>query len=261
MIGKRGAKMRENELPLLEYDDDKHAVFMPNYDNLQLRLPPKAVFAFLGSEIDHYAQSQNAKIAANFVSATKSYPIYLLQLQGTEVCLVQAPVGAPAAVQIFEWLIAYEVKEVISAGSCGVLVDWAENSFLIPVEALRDEGTSYHYLPPARSVSVSRRAVDAIRQTLQAHNLPYHEVKTWTTDGFFRETEAKVERRKAEGCQVVEMECAALAACAQMREIVWGEILYTADTLHDPANYDGRSWGEDSIAPALQLCLEAVLKI
>ena len=96
MIGKHGTKLKENELPLLEYDDDKNAVLMPNHDNLQLRLPPKAIFAFLGSEIDHYAQSRKAKIVANFVSATKNYPIYLLQLQGTEACLVQAPVGAPA---------------------------------------------------------------------------------------------------------------------------------------------------------------------
>lgn len=102
---------------------------------------------------------------------------------------------------------------------------------------------------------------DAILQTLQAHNLPYHEVKTWTTDGFFRETKGKVSSRKQEGCAVVEMECSALAACAQMRDIVWGEILYTADTLHDVENYDERNWGGDSKAYALELCIEAVLRI
>ena len=178
-----------------------------------------------------------------------------------KICLVQAPVGAPAAVQILDWLISYGVREVVSAGSCGSLVDYAENVFLVPYKALRDEGTSYHYLPPSRYVDVSERSRRAILQTLQAHNLPYHEVKTWTTDGFFRETKTKVANRKQEGCAVVEMECSALAACAQMREIVWGEILYTADTLHDVENYDERNWGGDSKAYALELCIEAALRI
>lgn len=269
--------MTEYDLPILEYDYDKSAVLMPKHDNISVQLPSKAVFAFLGDEIDQYALSRKATIVANFESATKVYPIYVLEEKvekkvrentGSEVeeetqkiCLVQAPVGAPAAVQILDWLISYGVSEVVSAGSCGSLVDYAENVFLVPYKALRDEGTSYHYLPPSRYVDVSERSRRAILQTLQAHNLPYHEVKTWTTDGFFRETKTKVANRKQEGCAVVEMECSALAACAQMRGIVWGEILYTADTLHDVENYDERNWGGDSKAYALELCIEATLRI
>ncbi|MDK7188625.1 nucleoside phosphorylase [Bifidobacterium sp. UMB1230] len=277
--------MAEYDLPILEYDSDKSAVLMPNHDNISVQLPSKAVFAFLGDEIDQYALSRKATIVANFESATKVYPIYVLEEkvekkvgdkagenagekvdekveeETQKICLVQAPVGAPAAVQILDWLISYGVREVVSAGSCGSLVDYAENVFLVPYKALRDEGTSYHYLPPSRYVDVSERSRHAILQTLQAHNLPYHEVKTWTTDGFFRETKTKVASRKQEGCAVVEMECSALAACAQMREIVWGEILYTADTLHDVENYDERNWGGDSKAYALELCIEAVLRI
>ena len=281
--------MTEYDLPILEYDSDKSAVLMPNHDNISVQLPSKAVFAFLGDEIDQYALSRKATIVANFESATKKYPIYVLEEkvkkkvgdkldenadekldessdekveeETQEICLVQAPVGAPAAVQILDWLISYGVREVVSAGSCGSLVDYAENVFLVPYKALRDEGTSYHYLPPSRYVDVSERSRRAILQTLQAHNLPHHEVKTWTTDGFFRETKTKVASRKHEGCAVVEMECSALAACAQMRGIVWGEILYTADTLHDVENYDERNWGGDSKAYALKLCIEAVLRI
>ncbi|MGX7416510.1 phosphorylase family protein [Aerococcus christensenii] len=88
--------------------------------------------------------------------------------------------------------------------------------FLVPYQALRDEGTSYHYLPPSRYVTTSQRARRAIFQTLQAHHLSYNAVKTWTTDGFYWKIKMKVTRHKAEGCAIVEMECAALAACAQM---------------------------------------------
>ena len=50
--------------------------------------------------------------------------------------------------KVLEYLIAGGVTKIISVGSCGVLEDIPENRFLIPVSALRDEGTSYHYLPP-----------------------------------------------------------------------------------------------------------------
>lgn len=74
-------------------------------------------------------------------------------------------------------------------------------------------------------------------------------------------TKEKVAYRKQEGCEVVEMECAALAACASLRNAVWGCILFTADTLADVENYDERNWGGDSFAYALELCLDAVVNI
>ena len=45
-----------------------------------------------------------------------------------------------------DWLIGYGVEQIISTGTCGVLADIEENAFLVPVRALRDEGTSYHYV-------------------------------------------------------------------------------------------------------------------
>ena len=136
-----------------------------------------------------------------------------------------------------------------------------ENVFLVPYRALRDEGTSYHYLPPERFVGVSEKARSAIEKTMNHHNLPYLEVITWSTDGFYRETKEKVDYRKSEGCSVVEMECSALAACAQLRGVVWGELLYTADTLADAERYDERNWGDDSVAYALELFIEAFVNI
>ena len=68
-------------------------------------------------------------------------------------------------------------------------------------------------------------------------------------------------RRKREGCTVVEMESAALAAVAQMRGAVWGTLLYTADTLADLDHYDDRGWGMGSVDRALALAVEAVLRI
>ena len=76
-----------------------------------------------------------------------------------------------------------------------------------------------------------------------------------------RETVEMVQYRKEEGCQVVEMECSALAACAKFRKVTWAMLLFSADTLADPHKYQEREWGKTSISIALELALDAVLSV
>lgn len=251
--------IQKNELPILEYDFDSPEVIKPNHSAEQLVLPEKCVFAFLGDTIDDYAAAKNAVVVEQFETTTKTYPIYVVRQEEQAFCLCQAPLGAPAAAQLLDFLLSCGCRKVICAGSCGVLTDLEENEFLIPTKALRDEGTSYHYLPAARFVELDRSAVEAIERTFHALQIPFRECTTWTTDGFFRETRDMVEYRRAEGCSVVEMECAALAACAQKRGAVFGQILYTADSLANVAAHDERDWGKGSLQKALELCV-AVLQ-
>ena len=68
-----------------------------------------------------------------------------------------------------------------------------------------------------------------------------------------------VEYRKSEGCATVEMECAALAACAQKRGAVFGQILYTADSLANVYAHDERDWGKGSLRKALELCINVLI--
>ena len=231
---------------------------MPNHEGLDLQLPKKCIYAFLEEEIDRYAQEVEADCVGEFVSATKTYPVYVMDYKGEKVCLAQAPVGSAPAAQFMDWLIGYGVEQIISTGTCGVLADIEENAFLVPVRALRDEGASYHYAPPSRYMDVNVEAISAIEQVLEQLGVPYEEVMTWSTDGFYRETAEKVAYRKEEGCAVVEMECAALAAVAQLRGVVWGQLLFTADSLADLENYDSRDWGSEAFDKALELCLEIV---
>lgn len=141
--------IRKNEIPILEFDDNPMAVINPTHENQNISLPPKCVFAFVGGYIDVYAQEHHAQKVAEFVSATKEYPVYVLEDAGEEMVLCQAPVGAAPAVQLLDWLIGYGVKKIISTGSCGALVPFPESTFLVPYKALRDEGTSYHYAAPS----------------------------------------------------------------------------------------------------------------
>lgn len=249
----------KNDIPILEYDDSKKSIIMPNHEELGFKLPRKCLFTFLGDALDSLAKAHKAKIVVTFKSITKLYPVYEIEYKEDKICLMQAPVGAAAAAQILDWLIAYGCEEIISTGSCGTLVDISENTFLIPCLALRDEGASYHYLAPSRYVKVNKKALRAIERTLCEHNLKYQEVMTWTTDGFYRETKYMVEYRIEEGCKVVEMECSALAAVAEFRDAIWGEILFTADSLSDVEKYDQRGFGVDSEEDALKLALDVLV--
>ena len=250
-----------HEIPILEFDTDRAAVINPTHENIDLLLPKKCVFAFLGEHITDYASKTETIKVSEFLSMTKRYPVYVTKYKGEEITLCEAPVGAAASAQILDWLIGYGVREIISAGSCGALEAFPESTFLVPCKALRDEGTSYHYAPPSRFMEIGERARKAIEETVTQHGMKYQEVITWSTDGFFRETKEKVAYRKSEGCSVVEMECAALAAVSAFRGATWGMILYTADSLADVDQYDERHWGGDAYEYALTLCLDAVLKL
>lgn len=253
--------IHKHEIPILEFDDNPQAVIMPTHEDLDLNLPARCVYAFLEEEIERYANAVGADKVGEFVSATKTYPIFVMTYNGEEICLAQAPVGSAAAAQFLDWLIGYGVKQIISTGTCGVLVDMPENVFLIPTRALRDEGASYHYVAPSRYIEVNRRALTAIETVLRQASIPYQEVMTWSTDGFYRETPDKVAYRIEEGCSVVEMECSALAAVAQLRGAIWGLLLFTADSLADIDNYDQRNWGAEAFDKALELCLDIAVQM
>lgn len=159
--------IQKHAIPILEFDDNPQAVIMPNHEGLDLQLPKKCVYAFLGEEIDRYAREVGANCVGEFVSATKTYPVYVINYKGEEVCLAQAPVGSAPAAQFMDWLIGYGVEQIISTGTCGVLADIEENAFLVPVRALRDEGASYHYVAPCRYMEMQPEAIAAIEEVLE----------------------------------------------------------------------------------------------
>lgn len=98
----------KNEIPILEFDTEQTAVISPVHENLNLVLPKKCVFAFLGEYIDEYAEKTGAQIVSYFISMTKEYPVYITTYKGEKIVLCQAPVGAAAATQILDWLIGME---------------------------------------------------------------------------------------------------------------------------------------------------------
>jgi uridine phosphorylase len=128
--------------------------------------------------------------------------------------------------------------------------------------AVRDEGTSYHYLPNGREVKAHPQAVTALQVVLSERELDFLTGKAWTTDAIYRETEARRASRLAEGCQVVEMEAAALFAVAEFRRVILGQIVYGGD-LVVPEGWDGREWHKrgDDRSLLFWLAVQACLKL
>jgi len=246
----------KNELPILEYDDYSEEVIAPNHDSEDLVLPKKCLFTFVGNVVQKYAEENNAELVEVFSTVSHDVNIYVLHEDGEDICLVQSIVGAPAAASLLDKLIKCGCEQIIAVGSCGVLAELPENSFIVPTKALRDEGTSYQYLPASRYIELDTEPVDVIKKVFEKHNLPFVTCTTWTTDGFFRETKDMVKYRLEEGCTVVEMECSALAAVCRKRDAQYGQFLFTADSLSNVHDYDARDFGRDSHEKALLLGLE-----
>ncbi|MDP9184844.1 MAG: nucleoside phosphorylase, partial [Actinomycetota bacterium] len=171
-------------------------------------------------------------------------------------------VGAPLAGGFFEESMAHGCRRFMAVGTAGGLVpSLTLGHVIVPTFAIRDEGTSYHYLPPSRSVEPNLDATETLIQTLKRHDVPFVTGGTWSTDGFYRETKRKVERRVEEGCLTVEMEAAALFAIARFRGVPIAQLLTTSDDLSGEAWSGFGSPDHDVRWSLFLLAAEAVLAL
>ena len=146
-------------------------------------------------------------------------------------------IGAPACAAGLEEIIAYGAEKIIQFGCCGILdQSLVGNKIILPSSAVRDEGTSYHYLSGSEEINADSSSMDIAIQCLKHHKIPYITGKVWTTDAIYRETPAVIRERKAQGCIAVEMECSASLAVARFRNIPIIQFFYGADSL------DGDTW-------------------
>lgn len=228
--------------PILEFDPNPHAFIEPRHIQAAMDVPECAVICFFGDVVQSLVEKHDAKLLRELRSEIGRNPVYEIELNGRRLAVFQPGVGAPLAAGFMEEVIALGCTKFIACGACGVLDSTiAVGHVLVPTSAVRDEGTSYHYLPAAREVEVSPGTVAAIENVLQQRDIEYLLTKTWTTDAFFRETPERVARRRAEGCLCVEMEVSALCAVAKFRGVEFGQLLFGGDDLGGEV-WDSRGW-------------------
>lgn len=230
------------DYPILEFDPNLDALINPGHSRLSIELAEHCVVCFFQDVIDELVHRGLALQVDTERSEIGTHPIYEFEFEGKRLTLFHPGVGAPLAAALLEEIIARGCRKFIACGGAGVLIpDLALGHIVVPTSAVRDEGTSYHYLPPSREVAASIDAVAAIEQTLSERGFAYLSAKTWTTDAIYRETVAKIAARRAEGCVTVEMEAAAFFAVAQFRGVTFGQMLYCGDDLSG-ATWDSRHW-------------------
>jgi uridine phosphorylase len=229
--------------PILEFDPALSAIIEPAHlIKHRENMPERVVFCFFQKAIEAACVEKNAAVLMHLGSEIGTNPVYLLEHDGQMIAVIHPGVGAPLAAAFLEETIALGGRKFIAVGGAGVLDSQIDlGHVIIPTAAIRDEGTSYHYLPPAREVAANSDAVQAIVNTLQKHKIPHDLGKTWTTDGLYRETPAKVTKRRDEGAITVEMEAAAFFAVAQFRGVQFGQMLYGGDDVSG-ATWDQRDW-------------------
>jgi uridine phosphorylase len=133
--------------------------------------------------------------------------------------IIGCAVGAAFAVLIAEELFASGCRFLVSMTSAGQITPVAKPPYFVVIDrALRDEGTSYHYLPPGDFAEAEPGLVAAAMNALRDAGPPVYQGATWTTDAPFRETAAAIEANRARNILAVEMEAAALYAFSRARD-------------------------------------------
>jgi uridine phosphorylase len=228
--------------PIFEYDSTRRAFIEPSVAIRPRDMPEHCVICFFKEVNDQVISQHNARMLAENRWEDGPHPVYEISYQNQRLAFFHAGIGAPLASSLLEEVIAFGCRKFMVCGGCGVLVnDIAVGNLIVVSAAIRDEGVSYHYLPPGREVTANESAVNALVKTLSKRGIPFRVGKTWTTDAPYRETPDRISKRKQEGCLTVEMEAAGLMAVALFRGAVLGQVLYGGDDLSGP-KWNSRDW-------------------
>ncbi len=139
--------------------------------------------------------------------------LYRFELGRVELGIIGSAVGASFAVLVAGELFACGCQLLVSVSSAGQILPVRKPPYFVLIEkALRDEGTSYHYLPPSEFSEADETLIERVDKEMAQLAIPVVRGATWTTDAPFRETEAAIEASKSLGLLAVEMEAAALYA-------------------------------------------------
>lgn len=260
---------RRCSLPILDHDCSEQSVFLPQkliessrrQKGLPLcRVPAGCVLDFDGELVEHLAASGLAKPDPAW--ACFHTRLYRWMAGPNEFGIIGGTVGSPFAVLVAEELFASGCRALVSIGSAGLLAtDLQPPFFLLIDRAVRDEGTSYHYLPAACFAQADRNLLNLVQGRLDREEITVHRASTWTTDAPFRETASRIDFYRREGISAVEMEAAALlafAAAGGRKVVCLSHVTNQMATNKNDFDKGGRA-GRESAVHLCQETLRAIL--
>jgi len=191
--------------------------------------PPKGViFCYSSRLLEHILKNHKAVKVRGFYGE-----FYLLDETKDQIgVLAKFGVGAPVVVTLMEELIAFGVKKFISIGEAGTLQKTLKiRDIVVCNRAIRDEGTSHHYLKHSKYAYASEEMTRELEKALREYGQKYLVGTSWTIDAPYRETVAEAEQYRKENVATVDMEAAALFAVAKYRNVDIGAIFTISDSI------------------------------
>lgn len=145
--------------------------------------------------------------------------MYSFKIENVDIGIIPCIVGSSYAVLVAEQLFVSGCTTLISVTSSGIITQPKENKrFALITEAIRDEGTSYHYLPQDVAAQLSQTLYRKLAVNVTDDFCPWFEAKSWTADAPYRETQSAISALEKENVCCVEMEAAALYAFATVKQ-------------------------------------------
>lgn len=251
----------DTRIPLLEHESSETPVFtaanLLEAARVQKGLPKNTVPA--GCLLDFDGELVQYLAAAGRAAEDSAWPCFHTRLfrwraGSAEYGVIGGTIGAPFAVLVAEELFALGCRALVSISSAGLVAErFAPPFFLLIERALRDEGTSCHYLPPRRHADADPALIAAVRDRVARLSVPVHTGPSWTTDAPFRETESLIASRRREGIVSVEMEAAALLTLGKVLNMPVACLAHVTNTMATREE-DFEKGGETGLEEALKVC-------
>ncbi len=170
----------------------------------------------------------------NLNCATGKVPVYLIDYRGKKFAFFKTYIGAPTTAGLIEEVNAELIcdKYIVFGGAGCLDKEISRGKIMVPTEAYRDEGTSYHYKEASDYLTIKNSSI--VAEFMGKSGIPYILGKTWTTDAFYRETRNNFQKHKDDGCISVEMESAGVQAMCDFRRIDFYTFFSSGDLLDAP---------------------------
>ena len=192
----------------------------------------KKCLVFLSDKIFEYLKNTYELTQIGLIGGSSyKIPVYMFDYKGEKIGVYLSQMGSVlCGGNIVECSHITGATKFVMFGSCGSLdEELTRGKFIIPTEAYRDEGLSYHYMKPSDFVKINN--AEKVENIFTKYNIPFVKGKVWTTDALLMETVNLVKKRKEEGCIAVDMELAACQAITSYYGLELYNFLQPGDVL------------------------------